>query len=97
MHYKDDLGCNRGYEFWLLEQARARNPAIKTYALSWAVRDLPLSDVVVLSASRCRTGWAIRRDTTARTTLTTTSSGCSARATTTPSSTSTTSATGPRE
>ena len=37
MHYRDDLGCNRGYEFWLLEQARARNPAIKTYALSWAV------------------------------------------------------------
>ncbi len=33
----DDLGCNRGYEWWLLEQARARNPDIKTYALSWAV------------------------------------------------------------
>ncbi len=39
MHYRDDLGCNRGYEFWLLEQARARNPNIKTYALSWAVNN----------------------------------------------------------
>eukprot|EP00039_Didymoeca_costata_P008210 m.109132 g.109132 ORF g.109132 m.109132 type:complete len:800 (-) comp13993_c0_seq1:24-2423(-) len=36
MHYEDDLSCNRGYEFWLLEEARKRNPDIKTYALSWA-------------------------------------------------------------
>ena len=36
MHYRDDLSCERGYEFWLLEEARKRNPAIKTYALSWA-------------------------------------------------------------
>jgi len=37
MHERDDLSCDRGYEFWLLEEARKRNPAIKTYALSWAV------------------------------------------------------------
>jgi hypothetical protein len=36
MHYRDDLSCDRGYEFWLLEEARKRNPKIKTYALSWA-------------------------------------------------------------
>ena len=30
MHYRDDLSCKRGYEFWLLEEARKRNPAIKT-------------------------------------------------------------------
>ena len=27
---RGDLGCERGYEFWLLEQARARNPNILT-------------------------------------------------------------------
>ena len=37
MHYRDDLGCNRGYEYWIMTEARARNPNIKTYALSWAV------------------------------------------------------------
>lgn len=36
MHYRDDLSCDRGYEFWLLAEARKRNPDIKTYALSWA-------------------------------------------------------------
>ena len=36
MHSRDDLSCDRGYEFWLLEEARKRNPEIKTYALSWA-------------------------------------------------------------
>ena len=36
MHYRDDLSCNRGYEFWLLEEARKRNPDIQTYGLSWA-------------------------------------------------------------
>ena len=25
------------YEWWLLEEAKKRNPSIKTYALSWAV------------------------------------------------------------
>ena len=36
MHHRDDLSCERGYEFWLLQEARKRNPKIKTYALSWA-------------------------------------------------------------
>ena len=37
MHYRDDLNCNRGYEWWLLEEAKKRNPKIKTWGLSWAV------------------------------------------------------------
>ena len=28
---------NRGYEFWLLAEAKKRNPSIKTYGLSWGV------------------------------------------------------------
>jgi len=37
MHARDDLSCERGYEFWLLEQAVKRNPSIQTYALAWGV------------------------------------------------------------
>eukprot|EP01079_Euglenida_sp_SAG-EU17-18_P011556 gene11556-2101_t len=37
MHDRDDLSCDRGYELWLLREARRRNPKIKAYALSWAV------------------------------------------------------------
>jgi hypothetical protein len=37
MHSRDDLNCNRGYEWWLLEEAKKRNPDLVTYALSWAV------------------------------------------------------------
>eukprot|EP00946_MAST-07B_sp_MAST-7B-sp1_P001804 g1804.t1 len=37
MHTRGDLDCHRGYEWWLLEEARARNPGVVTYALSWAV------------------------------------------------------------
>jgi len=37
MHSRDDLSCDRGYEFWLLREAHRRNPAIKTYGLSWGV------------------------------------------------------------
>src|SRR5438034_3509657 len=29
MHTRTDLNCDRGYEWWLMEQARARNPIIK--------------------------------------------------------------------
>ncbi len=29
------VGCNAGYEWWLMEQARARNPHIKLYGLAW--------------------------------------------------------------
>jgi hypothetical protein len=37
MHTRSDLNCNRGYEYWLLEEARRRNPKIVTFGLSWAV------------------------------------------------------------
>jgi O-glycosyl hydrolase len=30
-----DLNCDRGYEWWLMEQAKARNPGIKLSALQW--------------------------------------------------------------
>jgi O-glycosyl hydrolase len=30
-----DLNCDRGYEWWLMEQAKARNPRIKLSALQW--------------------------------------------------------------
>jgi O-glycosyl hydrolase len=36
-HYREDLNCHRGYEWWLLEEATKRNPDIILYALSWAV------------------------------------------------------------
>jgi O-glycosyl hydrolase len=35
MHSRDDLSCTRGYELDFLRNARARNPQIKTYGLSW--------------------------------------------------------------
>jgi hypothetical protein len=34
-HTATDLNCGRGYEWWLMEQAKARNPAIKLYGLAW--------------------------------------------------------------
>jgi glycosyl hydrolase family 59/ricin-type beta-trefoil lectin protein/glycosyl hydrolase family 59 (putative galactocerebrosidase) len=34
-HSAADLNCDRGYEWWLMEQAKARNPAIRLAALSW--------------------------------------------------------------
>ena len=37
MHSRDDLSCSRGYELWLMREAKARNPAILVYGLSWAV------------------------------------------------------------
>jgi len=36
MHSADDLDYHRGYEWWLLQEAKKRNPEIKTYGLSWA-------------------------------------------------------------
>ena len=36
MHTQDDLNCERGYEWYLLKEAKARNPEILTYGLSWA-------------------------------------------------------------
>ncbi|KAA0170822.1 hypothetical protein FNF27_06517 [Cafeteria roenbergensis] len=35
-HTEDDLNCDRGYEWYLLKEAKARNPDILTYGLSWA-------------------------------------------------------------
>ena len=37
MHSRDDLGCGRGYEGFILTEARRRNPVIKTWGLSWGV------------------------------------------------------------
>ncbi|MFF7634913.1 RICIN domain-containing protein [Kitasatospora sp. NPDC008050] len=34
-HTRGTVDCDNGYEWWLMEQAKARNPAIKLYALSW--------------------------------------------------------------
>ena len=34
-HTRADLNCNRGYEWWIMEQAKARNPKIKLAALAW--------------------------------------------------------------
>ncbi|NUS17057.1 MAG: galactosylceramidase [Streptomyces sp.] len=34
-HTRTDLNCDRGYEWWLMEQAKARNPSIKLYGLAW--------------------------------------------------------------
>ncbi len=36
-HFRGDLNCSRGYEWWVVEQAKLRNPAIKTFGLSWGV------------------------------------------------------------
>src|SRR5579884_2015999 len=35
MHTRGDLNCDRGYEWWLMAQAKARNPNIKLAALTW--------------------------------------------------------------
>ncbi|WP_432886915.1 NPCBM/NEW2 domain-containing protein [Kribbella sp. CA-245084] len=34
-HTASDLDCNRGYEWWLMAEAKKRNPAIKLYGLAW--------------------------------------------------------------
>ncbi|WP_229913322.1 ricin-type beta-trefoil lectin domain protein [Kitasatospora herbaricolor] len=34
-HTATDVDWNRGYEWWLMEQAKARNPDIRLYALAW--------------------------------------------------------------
>ena len=36
MHNRNDLSCLRGYERWLITEARLRNPQIATYGLTWA-------------------------------------------------------------
>lgn len=37
MHTRDDLNFERGYEWWLMKEAKRRNPDIKLYGLTWAV------------------------------------------------------------
>lgn len=34
-HTRTDLSCTRGYETWLIAEAKNRNPSIKTYSLAW--------------------------------------------------------------
>jgi len=34
-HTRGVVNCNAGYEFWLAQQAKARNPNIKLYGLAW--------------------------------------------------------------
>jgi len=34
-HFRGDLDCDRGYEWWIMAQARARNPNIKLVGLAW--------------------------------------------------------------
>ncbi|MEU8510720.1 ricin-type beta-trefoil lectin domain protein [Kitasatospora sp. NPDC048722] len=34
-HTRGTVDCDQGYEWWLAEQARARNPGITFYGLSW--------------------------------------------------------------
>ncbi|WP_103351392.1 ricin-type beta-trefoil lectin domain protein [Amycolatopsis sp. CA-128772] len=34
-HFRGDLDCNRGYEWWIMEQAKARNPGIRLVGLPW--------------------------------------------------------------
>jgi hypothetical protein len=34
-HASGSINCNNGYEWWLMEQAKALNPTIKLYGLAW--------------------------------------------------------------
>jgi hypothetical protein len=34
-HTRGVVDCNTGYEWWLMEQAKARNPNIRLYGLAW--------------------------------------------------------------
>lgn len=35
MRTPEDLDCNRGFEWWLMKEAKARNPDIELYGLLW--------------------------------------------------------------
>lgn len=37
MRTPDDLDCNRGFEWWLMHEAKERNPDIKLYGLVWGL------------------------------------------------------------
>src|SRR4051812_30580743 len=34
-HVRGDLNCNRGYEWWIMEQAKVRNPDIRLVGVPW--------------------------------------------------------------
>src|SRR5215831_16171324 len=34
-HASGSINCGAGYEWWLMQQAKARNPNIKLYGLAW--------------------------------------------------------------
>jgi Glycosyl hydrolase family 59 len=34
-HARGSINCSAGYNWWLMEQAKARNPNIKLYGLAW--------------------------------------------------------------
>jgi hypothetical protein len=34
-HTQGSIDCKAGYEWWLMEQAKARNPGLRLYALAW--------------------------------------------------------------
>ena len=48
MHFKGDADYTRGYEWWLMKEAKARNPEIKLYGLPWAwpVTTLPPTPLI---------------------------------------------------
>jgi len=37
MHTRHDLNYSRGYEYWMMSEAKTRNPDVLTYLLSWGV------------------------------------------------------------
>lgn len=37
MHHRDDLSCNRGFQFWLMTEALRRNPDLVVFAIADAV------------------------------------------------------------
>ena len=38
MHSADDLNRTRGYEWWLMKEAKKRNPDVITYGLPWVLQ-----------------------------------------------------------
>ena len=49
-HAKGVVDCDQGYEWWLAEQAKARNPAIKLYGLAWGAPGWIATDNPTLSS-----------------------------------------------
>jgi len=41
MHTAGTVDCSAGYEWWLMQQAKARNPQIKLYGLAWGAPGWP--------------------------------------------------------